>query len=381
MGFMKRAVCVLGLTIAVAGMSAFSQTKYAPDGRYPATTIKIGVETFDPADGAYMGVQSYLKSLAKSLFNVDFIFSEKIDSAEQELQFIENCAAAGAKGIIAYYNVSKGQAVARAAELKMFYWGTAEENDIYDQYKTNPYFLGSVILGNADHDGMYEVTKALLAKGRTKFVYANGGADFGITMFVNRRLGFRDAIDEAKARGTKITVTEVPGFPNESWFAAQGAALAGDIDAVVSSFGPEIWIQPITSGGKASTVTIRSFGAPGPTTIDLFKGMFANGLFSAIATEPSERFGMAVAMIVNAADGNAAALKKNGLATREAESLWIITNSQDLSKIANFELGSGRADYSKDLVKLVKRINPAASPQAVLDLIHGFSLEAIRARK
>lgn len=362
-------------------MSAFGQAKYAADGRYPAKTIKIGVETFDPSDGGYMGVQSYLKSLSKGIFNVEFIFSERIDSAEQELQFIENCAAAGAKGIIAYYNVSKGQAVAKAAELKMFYWGTAEEKDIYDQYKANPYFLGSVILGNGDHDGMYGVTKALLAEGKTKFVYANGGADFGITMFVNRRLGFQDAINEAKAKGARITATEVPGFPNEAWFAAQGAALAGDIDAVVSSFGPEVWIQPITAAGKARAVTIGSFGAIGPSTVDLFKGMYASGLFSAIATEPTERFGIAVAMIVNAAEGNAAALKKNGEATREAESLWVITNPQDLAKIVDFELGAGRTAYSKDLTKLVKSIDPSAGNATLLDLIKGFSLETIRAKK
>lgn len=381
MRFLKKAVLAAVILAVFSGAAAFSQAKYAADGRYPATKIKIGVETFDPSDGGYMSVQSYLQSLAKTLFNVEFIFSEKIDSAEQELQFIENCAAAGAKGILAYYNVSKGQAVAKAAELKMFYWGTAEEKDIYDQYKTNPYYLGSVVLGNGDHDGMYGVTKALLAKGKTKFVYANGGADFGITMFVNRKQGFLDAVNEAKAKGAKISVVEVPGFPNESWFAAQGAALAGDIDAVVSSFGPEIWIQPITAAGKAKTVTVGAFGSIAPSTVDLFKGMFASGLFSAIAAEPSERFGIAVAMIVNAADGNGAALRKNGEATRDAEALWVITNAQDLSKVMDFELGNGRAQYSKDLMKLVKKINPAAGNAAILELIKGFSLEAIKARK
>ncbi len=34
------------------------------------------------------------------------------------------------KGFVAYYNVSKGQAVAKAAELGMYYWGIAEEPEM-----------------------------------------------------------------------------------------------------------------------------------------------------------------------------------------------------------------------------------------------------------
>jgi len=351
------------------------------DGRYPLNTIKICVETFDPADAGYMGVQDYFKFLSENVFNVEFIYSEKIESAEQELQFIENCGAAGAKGFVAYYNVSKGQAVAKAAELEMYYWGIAEEKDVYEEYKANPYYLGSVINGNGDYDGMYAVTKALLESGRTKFVYANGGADFGVAMFIDRRNGFMAAIDEAKAAGATITVNEVPGFPNEAWFAAQGAALAGDLDVVVSSFGPEIWIQPISAGGKAESVTIGSFGAISPSSVDLYKQMYAGGLFSAIATEPTERFGIGIAQIVNAVDGNADALKDNGVATNAAQSLWIVTSPEAYDKVSGFEMGDGRAQYSKGLVNLVKNLNPDASYTTLLDLIKAYELDAILAGK
>lgn len=75
---------------------------------------------------------------------------------------------AGGKGLIAYYNVSKGQAVALASDLGITYWGIAEEQDAHEEYKDNPYYLGSVILGNGDYDGMYAVTKAILEQGKTK---------------------------------------------------------------------------------------------------------------------------------------------------------------------------------------------------------------------
>jgi hypothetical protein len=347
------------------------------DGRYPATPIKICVETFDPADTQYMDVQSYFKFLSEKVFNVEFTYSEKIDSAEQELQFIENCGAAGAKGLIAYYNVSKGQAVAKAAELGMYFWGTAEEPEIYDAYKSNPYYLGSVVQGNGDYDGMYAVTKAILDQGKTKLIYANGGADFGITMFINRKAGFQAAVKEAEAKGAKITVTEVPGFPNEAWFAAQGAALAGDVDAVIGSFGADVWVQPIAASGKGGKVIVGSFGAMN----DFYKQTFADGSVSAIAAEPTERFGIAVAQIVNAVDGNADALKENGLATNSAQTLWIVTKPETFTTLYTYEKGDGRAQYSMGLTKLVKTLNPEASLATLQELIKAYSLESILAGK
>lgn len=291
------------------------------DGKYPAETVKICMITFDPADTTYIGIQNYLNSLSEELFNVEFIYSEKIESAEQELQFIENCGAAGAKGFIAYYNVSLGQAVAKATELGMYYWGMGDRQDIYDEFKDNPYYLGSITGGNSDYDGMYGVTKAVIEQGGTKFIYANGGADFGVPLFINRKAGFRAAIDEATAAGAEITVEEVSGFPNEDWFATQGAALAGDVDAVIGSFGADVWVQPIASAGKTDEIIVGSFGA----MTDFYKQTFGDGSVSAIAAEPTEKWGIAVAQIINAVDGNADALEVDGLATNVPQSLWIVT--------------------------------------------------------
>ena len=342
------------------------------DGLYPVETVKICVETFDPADTQYMDVQDYFKFLSENLFNVEFVYSEKIESAEQELQFIENCGAAGAKGFIAYYNVSKGQAVAKAAELGIYYWGIAEETDVYAEYKTNPYYLGSVINGNGDYDGMYGVTKAILAQGKTKLIYANGGADFGIAMFINRQAGFQAAVDEAKAAGADITVNVVPGFPNESWFAAQGAALAGEVDAVVGSFGADVWVQPIAASGKTG-ITVGSFGAMN----DFYKQTFADGSVSAIAAEPTERFGIAVAQIINAVDGNADALKENGMATNAPQMLWIVTDPETFTTLYGYEKGDGRAQYSEKLVDLIVNLNPDASVATLKEFIDAYSVEAI----
>lgn len=357
---------------STAGATAAPAASLSADGLYPAAPVKICVETFDPSDSQYKGVQDYLNGLSKSVFNVEYIYSEAIASAEQELQFIENCAAAGGKGVIAYYNVSKAQVVAKASELGLYYWGVGEEADVVSQFKDDPHYLGSVILGEGDRDGMYAATKALIDQGKTKLIYASGGADFGVTMFVNRLAGFQAAVDEAKAAGKQIDVTIVPGFPDDSWFAAQGAALAKDVDGVVGSFGAEVWAQPITAANKADKIKVASFGSIN----DFYKQMFGAGLVTAIAAEPPERFGIGVAQIINAVDGNAAALQDGG-PTNAVEPLWVVTSPDEFNAISTFESGDGRVQFSKQLTQLVKNLNPDANVDSLKSLIDLYSKKAI----
>lgn len=356
--------------------AAEGDSLYAEDGRYPTETVKICMITFDPADTTYIGIQDYLNSLSEELFNVEFIYSEKIESAEQELQFIENCGAAGAQGFIAYYNVSLGQAIAKTSELGIYYWGMAEQDDVYEAFKNDPYYLGSITSGNSDYDGMYGVTKAVIEQGGSKFIYANGGADFGVPLFIQRKGGFEAAIDEANAAGAEITVEEVSGFPNEDWFAAQGAALAGDVDAVIGSFGADVWVQPIASAGKTDEIIVGSFGA----MTEFYQQTFGDGSVSAIAAEPTEKYGIAVAQIINAVDGNADALEVDGAATNASQTLWIVTENDAFTTLYDFENGNGRKQYSEGLIDLIVNLNPDASVATVEELIDAYSLDAVMAK-
>ncbi len=89
---------------------------------YPEETIKIAVEIYDPTDGEFLAMKDYFDYLTQT-FNVEFTYSEAITSAEHELEFIENSAIAGADALLAYYNVSGVEQVAKALEYDMYYWG------------------------------------------------------------------------------------------------------------------------------------------------------------------------------------------------------------------------------------------------------------------
>lgn len=75
------------------------------DGSWPAETVKIGVEVYDTTDTTVIAYMDYFKDL-EDYYNVEFMFSESISNAEDELAFAESCASAGCVGYIGGYNCS-----------------------------------------------------------------------------------------------------------------------------------------------------------------------------------------------------------------------------------------------------------------------------------
>ena len=81
----------------------------------------------------------YFKDL-EDYYNVEFMFSESISNAEDELAFAESCASAGCVGYIGGYNCSGETIVDKVTENKMYYWGC--ERGLDEKYADNEYYLG-----------------------------------------------------------------------------------------------------------------------------------------------------------------------------------------------------------------------------------------------
>lgn len=346
------------------------------DGSYPSKTVKIGVEIYDPTDAEFLEVKEYFDNYLAKSFNVEFVYSEAIQSAEQELQFIENSAVSGCVGIIGYYNVSGQQVVQETLNNGMFYWGAPDDEELYEAFKDNEYYLGGLTYGEGNFDAGNKMAKFVMEQGATNIVYASGGANFGVPMFVERREGFLAAVKEAQDAGKAIEVIDVSGFPGDSFFADQAAALSKDIDAVCASFnGVDFWAQPIASAGKADTVPLATIGSLNKD----FLTAFENGSISYLLSTNIQRFGIGVGMIINAVDGNAAALKEDGLATNKADGYWEISSAQDCAKILEIQTGA-KVYTAEDIASLIQNYNADASSKTIDGLIEKGTIDSILAR-
>lgn len=326
---------------------------------YPEKTVKIGVEIYDPTDGETLSMQRYFADLVAQGLNVEFIYSEAIASPEAEFAFIDDCYNAGCKGIIGFYNIGMGETVQKCVDYEMYYWGAAiDGQDVIEKYQDNPYVLDAISYGNGDYDGGYALGKFFADNGAKKVIYSSGGADFGVPMFVNRRLGFQAAAEEFG-----LEYIEVSGFPGEAFFADQAAALSEDIDGVAASFnGLDFWAQPIAVAGKTETAPLATLGSISQDYADAF----ANGTISFLASSNVSRFALGVALIVNAVDGNAEVLQENGRIGIYAAHLWDIADAEQAQAAA--DVAESVYDLAQ-LETLIVNLNPDASAQTLAALI------------
>ncbi len=320
-----------------AATNAEAASGYALDKSWPAEKVKIGVIAFDTTDESFMGVMEYYNYLAQ-YYNVEFTVSEAIQSAEHEFQFIDSCAAAGCKGIIAYYNVAGAESIKHCTDQGMYYWGMAE---FYESVKDDPHFVGGYTFSNpddpdaknGDYMGGYELGLTMGNAGLKHIAFCNGGASFGVQMFIDRQQGFFDGIAAAQAAGSETqfdpAVDVIEGFPDEAYFAAQAAFFSADYDGVVVSFDAFTWFQPIIESGK--DIKVGCIG----TVSETYKSFVDNGTVIALVYDcPEIVFGSAFADLMNAITGHEDLTRTaDGLALLNPTQRWTLSGADDFNAV------------------------------------------------
>ena len=324
-------------------------------GRYPAETIKIGFVNYDPTAEQYLALENYFDYLAEN-YNIEVMSSEALNSAEGEMAFIDACAAAGCKAIFGYYNVSNEQAMLRAAEHGMYYFGQGANKAFIEnpEVMSNPYYLGSYTVGNADYEYGYGCIELLAAAGCKKIAGVSGGKNSGVQMFIDRWQGAMDAI---KDLGLEL-VYEVAGFPGtDGGFEAGQTAVLGmdNVDGVYSTLTALMWIKPTQDAGKFGQL---KFAAAGETMGEAAVGMFGAGFYVGTATEIIDVFGIGIPLIINAIDGTPIR-NADGTAPLIKAGWWKVSNVGDAGYYASVQGGdNGWVFTSEDIRPLLVAYNP-----------------------
>lgn len=334
---------------------------------YPDETILIAVEIYDSTDSEFLAMKDYFEYLAES-FNVEFKFSEAITDAEMEMKFIEDSAVAGAKAFMAYYNVTGIEQINKVIEYDMFFWGRSEDEETYSAYKDHPKYLGSIDTGDLNYFGGGAMGEWVVEQGFDKVIYANGGADFGVSIFVARQEGFYAGLGDAD-----VEVIVVSGFPSEQFFADQAAALGTEgLDAVVASFnGVDFWAQPIATAGL-DDVQLATFGSVNQSYVDAFN----SGSVDLVVSGNIQAYGLVVPMVVNAVDGNAEQLKIDGMATKAPVNGWVI-DSAELCDTLNSLQDNERVYKAEDFKQLIANLNSEASGELLQSILDQGSIEKL----
>ena len=388
-------MCVIMLAAAMAGCSSnddsntssgtetqsekSAESDISLDDLWPEEKVLIGVECFDTTDEQFLEIQEYYEYLTE-YYNISFMYSESIASAEAELDFISSCASAGAKAIIGFYNVTEVEAAQQAIDQGMYYWGT----EYYDELAGNEMYLGAYEFAGSENDkngdylAGYELGYGLASAGVSHILYCNGGASFGVQMFIDRQEGFNAGVEAAQAEGSEAVYDPandvIEGWPGtDEYTAAQSSALSSDYDGIATSFNAATWFQPIADAGKSDAVKLAAIGEAEET---YYESVNSGQMVTLVYDCEEVVFGHVIATIINAVNGDIDLTRsEDGKAGAIKVHRWVVTSAEEYNAIYDFHDEGSYFISAEKMAECFPEYNETASYQSINDLYEEYTLE------
>lgn len=351
----------LAAALSLAMLMGSSLPVLAESAVEPTKTVKIGIEIYDPTDQEFLVLKDYCDNYLAEQLNAEFVYSEAIADADGEIAFIDNCASSGCDGVIGYYNLTGAQAAWEAIDNGMYFVDCTK--GVWDELKGQEKYLGSITYGdNGDFAAGQALGQYLADKGCKKVIYSNGGADFGVQMFVGRQEGFKDGIGDAE-------ILTVSGFPNADSFPTdQTAALTTEgVDGVATSFNAMAgWAQPIQSMNL--DIPVATIGVVGQDFVDAL----TQGMVDMVVAGNIERWALPITMVYQAVNGEKI-VDDNGEEPIVEQAWLTFDNADDMSEYLGIMKDSHI--YSGEEIKT------CTSYDRLMELAGSFTLDDVKARR
>ena len=369
---MKKVIaCILAAVMTGAmAITAFAgeggSVDYAFDRSWPEEELKLAMAVYDTTDEQFLAMREYNDYLEQN-FNIKFIYSESLSDAEQELAFVDAAASAGCKAYFGYYNMAETETIKQAQAHGMFYVGGVSGVGYEQKPELGDFdnYVGSYVLAsdievegehNGDYLGGYALGYSMANKGYQHIAYCEGGAAFGVQMFIDRKEGFLDGL-QAAGYDHFTDADLVSGWPGTDEFAAQQTAvISGDYDAVVSSFNVAMWFQPVMESGKQ--IGLAAIGEANET----YKDFFDMGVVQTVVYDCEETvFGVFLPMAINAALGYEDMAKMDGHPVVTPVTRWTITEAEQIDAIYDYHEAGNFFVSAEDFAQTLKGLNPNAT--------------------
>lgn len=305
--------------------------------------VKIGVLVQDVSGEEALGFRAYYEDYIADQYGVTFTYTDELTDAASEKSAIEKFASQGYQGVISFSSNDRALQI-ETCESNQIYYAVAAgmlDDDQYEQYKGNEYFLGQVGPSmETEYQAGVDMGKFFADKGiktvamygafipNPMHVYSVAGVLSGLG------LSYDGSTDEAEVVGKifadqGVDPSKVSGdIEMVAYLQGYGDTTTDEINAAIQA-APDAFI----SVGMATTFFTQQLNAAGIefSDIDSFTKSNGEAITSGklvyLAGKYSSSVGPAFALIMNAingnivrdADGNAVSISQNyQVATDEA---------------------------------------------------------------
>jgi len=355
--------------------------------------VKIGVLIYDSTDSEVVAFQNYYKDYIEKHFPVEFIYSESINTAEQEISAIENFINLKAKGIISLSDQDRVASIKLCEEAQVYYGvaaGTLSDEQ-YEELKGYDYYVGSIgpSLLNEEEVG-YNMAKHYIDEGNENFLIYAGGYPY-VDMHLFRTNGMIRAFEEVGVTYTPgdrggfgtfesdtYEIDTIDGFPDEAgaFFGTAAHKLATEELEVVltSALGVELFGTSIAQTNpelKLATVAAytaaydEAFNAEAPQC-DYLAGKF------------SASIGPIFVAIFNAIHGDIDVVRDGEEAFRIDQGYWVSIGKEEFNhRFAMSNSTENPAYTAEDLSELVLKSNPDTNFEEFKSFVESYKFEEI----
>ncbi len=358
-------------------------------------TIKLGVLIYDSTDAEVVAFKNYYQNYIAQNFPVEFVYSEGIATAEEEVSAIENFINMNCKGIISFSDQDRVASIKLCEEAKVYYAvgaGTLSDEQ-YEELKGYSYYVGSIgpSLENEEVIG-YDMAKHYIDAGYKNFLVYAGGYPY-VDMHMKRTAGFIRAFEEAGVTytpgdngnfgtfaGDGYKIDTIDGFPDEAgaFFGTVGQKVGeSDLEVVLTAaLGVELFgasIAQINPEIKLATVASytdaykEAFNAE-PAQLDYLTGKYASSI------------GPVFAAMFNAVTGNIDCVRDNGNAFRIDQGYWTAIGTEEFNTLFEIANSTEKPAYTADdLSSYIKLVNDAANFADFKAFAEAYTIEDIQA--
>ena len=298
-----------------------------------ADKAKIGVLVADVSGEEAQGFRSYYENYIAGNYDVEFNYTDALQSAEDEKTAIEKFASQGCQAIISFSSNDRVQQIETCEKYGVYYAvasGVLDDAQ-YETYKTYEYFAGQVGVSKVAIYGAFIPNPMHVY--RVAGVLNGLGCTYGGESDMNAIAGqiFQDqTVDLSKVEGDVEVVSYLQGY---------GDTTTDELNAAIQKT-PDAFI----SVGMATTFFAQSLSEAGISfsDIDSFTetngNSMKNGTLTYLAGKYSSSIGPVFALVMNAINGNVIR-DEDGNAPSISQGYLVATDSDTFDKYSVSDSG------------------------------------------
>ena len=352
--------------------------------------MTIGVSVYNLNDAEVREFRNYFENYVGMAFEVEFLYSSSISTAEEEISFINELHERNVKGIISFLSSDLEEVLPVCEEYGMYYVrgsGTISD-EMYEKVKDNPYFLGTIGTSvETEKDAAANMAEYFVSEDQNNqnhYIIACGGSAIGNEMHRLRTIGILNKLQEAYGlsyeksveelvntqdteeieTGSDIKITLVPGYPKDHLDEKLADSLnTGDYNVILSVVSASDFIKIIDAYEEENStdVLLGSIDCFTEDTYEMFnkKGYNGKERIDYLVGKYGAIVAPSFVAMKNALEGFAEDYREDGSAFRLQQSFWTADSVDEFNKQYALSIGMYDNTYSvEDMMEVLKSYTP-----------------------